>query len=51
VPFLVITDPLPPGFYLGPLQIRFYGIAYVVAFIVGTAIATPEYSSLPSVSR
>jgi phosphatidylglycerol:prolipoprotein diacylglycerol transferase len=27
VPFLVITDPLPPGFYLGPLQIRFYGIA------------------------
>jgi phosphatidylglycerol:prolipoprotein diacylglycerol transferase len=37
--FLVITDPLPPGFYLGPLQIRFYGIAYVVAFIVGTAIA------------
>lgn len=40
MPFLVITDPLPPGFYLGPLQIRFYGIAYVVAFIVGTAIAT-----------
>lgn len=40
MPFLVITDPLPPGFYLGPLQVRFYGIAYVVAFIVGTAVAT-----------
>ncbi|MGH7866147.1 MAG: prolipoprotein diacylglyceryl transferase, partial [Candidatus Dormibacteraceae bacterium] len=38
--FLVITDPLPPGFYLGPLQIRFYGIAYVLAFIVGTAVAS-----------
>jgi phosphatidylglycerol:prolipoprotein diacylglycerol transferase len=40
VPFLVITDPFPPGFYIGPLQIRFYGIAYVVAFIAGTALAT-----------
>jgi phosphatidylglycerol:prolipoprotein diacylglycerol transferase len=40
VPFLVITDPLPPGFYLGPLQIRFYGIAYVIAFLVGTAVAS-----------
>jgi phosphatidylglycerol---prolipoprotein diacylglyceryl transferase len=38
-PFLVITDPFPPGFYLGPLQVRFYGIAYVVAFVVGTAVA------------
>lgn len=38
--FLVITDPWPPGFYLGPLQIRFYGIAYAIAFIVGTAVAT-----------
>lgn len=37
--FLVITDPWPPGFYLGPLQIRFYGIAYVIAFIAGTALA------------
>ena len=40
VPFLVITDPLPPGFQLGPLQIRFYGIAYVLAFIAGTAVAS-----------
>ena len=40
MPFLVITDPLPPGFYLGPLQIRFYGIAYAIAFIVGTAVAS-----------
>ncbi len=40
VPFLVITDPLPPGFYLGPLQVRFYGIAYLIAFIVGTVVAT-----------
>ena len=40
MPFLVITDPLPPGFYIGPVQIRFYGIAYVVAFIAGTALAT-----------
>lgn len=39
MPFLVITDPFPPGFHLGPLEIRFYGIAYVVAFVVGTAIA------------
>lgn len=39
MPFLVITDPFPPGFYLGPLQIRFYGIAYLLAFIVGTALA------------
>jgi phosphatidylglycerol---prolipoprotein diacylglyceryl transferase len=40
VPWLVITDPFPPGFYLGPLQIRFYGIAYAVAFLVGTAVGT-----------
>jgi phosphatidylglycerol:prolipoprotein diacylglycerol transferase len=38
--FLIITDPLPPGFHLGPLQIRFYGIAYAIAFIVGTAVAS-----------
>jgi len=37
---LVITDPFPPGFFLGPLQIRFYGVAYAIAFIVGTAVAT-----------
>jgi phosphatidylglycerol:prolipoprotein diacylglycerol transferase len=40
VPFLIITDPLPPGFYIGPLQVRFYGVAYVVAFVVGTWLAS-----------
>jgi phosphatidylglycerol---prolipoprotein diacylglyceryl transferase len=40
VAWLVITDPFPPGFFLGPLQIRFYGISYAIAFIVGTAVAT-----------
>ena len=40
VSFLVITDPFPPGFQLGPLQIRFYGIAYAIAFIVGTTVAS-----------
>ena len=40
MPFLIITDPFPPGFYLGPLQVRFYGIAYVVAFVVGTWLAS-----------
>jgi phosphatidylglycerol---prolipoprotein diacylglyceryl transferase len=40
MPWLVITDPFPPGFQLGPLHIRFYGIAYAIAFIAGTAIAS-----------
>ena len=40
VPWLVITDPFPPGFHLGPLNLRFYGLAYAVAFLVGTAVAT-----------
>lgn len=40
MPFLVITDPLPPGFYLGPLPIRFYGLAYAIAFLVGSVVAT-----------
>ncbi len=39
MPWLVITDPFPPSFYLGPLPIRFYGLAYAVAFIAGTAVA------------
>jgi phosphatidylglycerol:prolipoprotein diacylglycerol transferase len=38
-PLLVIADPFPPGFYIGPLQVRFYGIAYAIAFVVGTALA------------
>jgi len=40
MPYLVITDPFPPGFGIGPLHIRFYGIAYAIAFIVGTAVAS-----------
>ena len=39
MPWLVITDPFPPGIYLGPLPIRFYGLAYAIAFLVGTAVA------------
>jgi len=39
VPWLVITDPFPPSFYLGPVPIRFYGLAYAIAFIAGTAVA------------
>jgi len=38
--WLVITDPFPPGFQLGPLHIRFYGIAYAIAFLVGTTLAS-----------
>ncbi len=37
---LVITDPFPPGIHVGPLQIRWYGVSYVIAFIVGTWLAT-----------
>lgn len=39
-PYLVITNPFPPGIHLGPLQIRFYGVAYAIAFLVGTWVAT-----------
>ena len=35
----VITDPFPPGIHLGPLDLRFYGLCYAIAFIVGTAVA------------
>ncbi len=31
---LVITNPFPPGIHLGPLEIRFYGVAYAIAFLV-----------------
>lgn len=37
---LVITDPLPPGIHLGPFQLRFYGLAYAVAFLIGGWVAT-----------
>lgn len=40
MPNLVITDPLPPGIHLGPLQLRFYGLAYAIAFLVGGWLAT-----------
>jgi len=40
MPFLVITNPFPPGIHLGPLQIRFYGVSYAVAFLVGGWVAT-----------
>ncbi len=39
MPWLVITDPFPPSFNIGPLPIRFYGLAYAIAFIAGTAVA------------
>lgn len=39
MPWLVITDPFPPSFQLGPVPIRFYGLAYAIAFIAGTAVA------------
>lgn len=38
--YLVITDPLPPGIHLGSLQVRFYGLAYAIAFLVGGWVAT-----------
>lgn len=36
---LVITDPYPPFFHLGPLTIRYYGVAYVLAFFFGLLLA------------
>lgn len=38
--FLTITDPYPPGIHLGPLDLRFYGLAYAVAFLAGGWVAT-----------
>lgn len=38
--FLVITDPLPPGIHLGPFNLRFYGLAYAIAFLVGGWVAS-----------
>lgn len=37
---LVITNPFPPGIHLGALQIRWYGVSYAVAFLVGGWVAT-----------
>lgn len=36
----MITDPFPPGIHLGALQIRWYGVSYAVAFVVGGWVAT-----------
>lgn len=38
--FLTITDPFPPGIHLGPFDLRFYGLAYAVAFLAGGWVAT-----------
>jgi len=37
---LVITDPFPPGIHLGPFDLRFYGVAYAIAFLAGGWVAT-----------
>ena len=39
MPHTVITNPFPPGIHLGPLQLRFYGLAYAIAFTAGTWVA------------
>ncbi len=42
---LVITDPSSPAIHLGVLTIRWYGIGYAVAFIVGTWLAVRHLAS------
>jgi len=36
---LVITNPFPPGIPLGPFELRFYGLAYAIAFLAGGWVA------------
>jgi phosphatidylglycerol:prolipoprotein diacylglycerol transferase len=36
---LIITDPLSPAIHLGPLAVRWYGLGYAVAFLVGGWLA------------
>jgi phosphatidylglycerol:prolipoprotein diacylglycerol transferase len=36
---LVITNPFPPGIHLGPFELRFYGLAYAIAFLAGGWVA------------
>ncbi len=38
--WLVITNPFPPGIHIGPFELRFYGLAYAIAFLVGGWVAT-----------
>ncbi len=52
--WLVITDPFPPGIHVGPIELRFYGLAYAVAFLVGGWVATRHLAGRgvpPSVSQ
>lgn len=37
---LVITDPFPPAIHLGLIPLRFYGVAYGLAFLAGGWVAT-----------
>jgi phosphatidylglycerol:prolipoprotein diacylglycerol transferase len=37
----VIEIPFDPVLHLGPLPVHWYGVAYVLAFIVGMQLATP----------
>ena len=37
---LVITDPISPAIHVGPLSIRWYGVSYAVAFVVGGWLAS-----------
>ena len=37
---LVITNPWPPGIHLGSFELRFYGLAYALAFLAGGWVAT-----------
>lgn len=38
-PWAVITIPFAPAVHLGPMAIRWYGVAYAIAFLVGLRIA------------
>lgn len=41
----IIEIPFDPVFHLGPLPVHWYGVAYVLAFMVGTQLATPFLKS------
>ena len=36
---LVISDPISPAIHLGPLSVRWYGVSYAIAFLVGSWLA------------
>jgi phosphatidylglycerol:prolipoprotein diacylglycerol transferase len=51
---LVITNPFPPGIHLGPFELRFYGLAYAIAFLAGGWVAVRHLARRgvpPSVSQ